>query len=395
MGEESEFLATRAREAGSTDRITNRPLSTKASEPPTHNTVLRRRATPLLEVRLALLSRLEDPNRRKMRTRLSLLAAAAVVGALGPACSSGRDAITIYSGRDEAFVGPLLERFSDESNVPIDVKYGDSADLALEIEQAGEATPADVFFSQSPGAVEFLEEAELLGALPSETTGKVDPRFASTSGAWVGVTARQRVLVYNEELVRPDGLPASVLDLTEEQFRGRVAVAPSNGSFQDFVTALRQSEGDEGARAWLEGMAENDAQTYADNSSIVDAVARGEIPMGLVNHYYNYRYLAEDPDAPSRNYVFPDGDIGSLLISSTVSILESSDDDRAIELVDFLLDEDAQRFFSEETFEYPLVEGVSPSVDLPPLENVDAPEIDIRELGDLETTVEMIAESGL
>jgi iron(III) transport system substrate-binding protein len=142
-------------------------------------------------------------------------------------------------------------------------------------------------------------------------------------------------------------------------------------------------------------MAENDSPTYPDNSSIVDAVARGEIPMGLVNHYYNYRYLDEDPDALSRNHVFPNGDIGALLIASTVSVLEPSDDDRAVELVDFLLSDDSQRFFAEETFEYPLVEGVEPSPELPPLDTIQAPDVDIRELGGLTETVEMISESGL
>jgi iron(III) transport system substrate-binding protein len=330
-----------------------------------------------------------------MNGRYATIVAAVACALVASGCSSGRNALTIYSGRDEVFVGPLLERFSEETGIPIDVKYGDSADLALEIEEAGDASPADVFYSQTPGAVEFLDENGALGSLPDGTLQKVDPRFVAGDGSWVGVTARQRVLVYNDELVSENDLPDSVLDLTGEEFRGLVGIAPSNGSFQDFVTALRQVEGDDGALSWLEGMARNDSPTYADNNSVVDAVARGEIPMGLVNHYYNYRYLAEDPDAPSRNYVFPDGDIGSLLISATVSVLESSDDERAVELVDYLLSPGSQRFFAEETFEYPLVDGVDPVADLPPLDRIETPDVDIQELGDLETTVQMIAESGL
>lgn len=331
-----------------------------------------------------------------MRRRTSLLAGALVLGLGSAACSSGRDAITIYSGRDEALVGPLLERFNEVTGVPIDVRYGDSAELALLIEQEGEGTPADIFFSQTPGAVAFLEQKGLLGGLPEESLGAVDPRFASPDGSWVGATARQRVLVYNREQVARDELPDSVLDLTDESFEGRVAVAPSNGSFQDFVTALRQTEGDDTARRWLEGMAENRSPTYPDNSSIVDAVARGEVPMGLVNHYYNFRYLEEDPGAPSRNHVFPDGDIGALLIASTVSILEGSEDDeQAVELVDYLLSEDAQEFFAQETFEYPLAAGIEPSVQLPPLQNLQAPDVELSGLGDLSETVQMISESGL
>lgn len=330
-----------------------------------------------------------------MRARSAALAALSLLTSVAVSCS-GRDAITIYSGRDEALVGPILERFNEETGIPIDVRYGDSADLALLIAQEGEGTPAQVFFSQTPGAVDFLEEEGLLGTLPDDALGRVEPGFESEEGSWVGTTARQRVLVYNEEMVSESELPDSVLDLTDEAYRGQVGLAPPNGSFQDFVSALRIEEGDDGARAWLEGMAANDSPTYPDNLSIVDAVARGEIPMGLVNHYYNYRYLDENPDAPSRNHVFPNGDIGALLIASTISILApAEDDEQATELVEFLLDEEAQQFFADETFEYPLIDGVEPSSKLPSLESVEAPEIDLRDLGDLETTVNMITESGL
>lgn len=293
-------------------------------------------------------------------------------------------------------MGPILERFNEETGIAIDVRYGDSADLALLLAEEGEDTPADVFFSQTPGAVAFLEGEGLLGTLPEELLGRVDPNFESEDGHWIGTTARQRVLVYNEDMVDAGDLPDSVLDLTGEEYRGQVGLAPPNGSFQDFVTALRVVEGEDEARAWLEGMAANDSPTYPDNLSIVDAVARGEIPMGLVNHYYNYGYLEENPDAPSRNHVFPDGDIGALLIASTISTLApASDDDQARQLVEFLLDDEAQQFFAEETFEYPLIEGVEPSEELPPLDSIQAPDLDLRELGDLETTVNMITESGL
>ncbi|MGH2777057.1 MAG: iron ABC transporter substrate-binding protein [Actinomycetota bacterium] len=325
-----------------------------------------------------------------------VVVALALVASL-TACDSGRDALTIYSGRDEALIGPLLEQFSEENDIAIDVRYGDSADLALLISEEGENTPADVFLSQSPGAVGFLATQDLLGELSEDELSAVDPRFESNDGRWIGLSARQRVLVYNEELVAEDELPDSVLDMTDERYAGDVALAPTNGSFQDFVTAMRQIEGEEVAEQWLTDMAANDSPTYADNSSIVDAVARGEIPMGLVNHYYNYRKLDEDPDAPSRNYVFPQGDIGSLLIASTGSIISSTERQKeATEFIDYLLTDDAQQFYSDETFEYPLTEGVEPSADLPPLESLETPDVDLNDLGNgLRETARLIEASGL
>jgi iron(III) transport system substrate-binding protein len=319
------------------------------------------------------------------------------VTALLAGCSGGRDALTIYSGRDEALVGPLLERFSEEENVDIDIRYGDSADLALLIEEEGESTPADVFFSQSPGAIEFLGENDMLAELPAETTDKVLEGFASSARQWVGITARQRVLVYNSDDVEESELPDSVFDLTGPEYEGRVGLAPPNGSFQDFVTAMRQLHGDEETQAWLEGMVANDSPTFPDNNSIVAAVARGEIEMGLVNHYYNLRYLDEDPDAPSRNYVFPESDVGSLLIPSPVGILSSTEHQEEAEtFIDYMLTEESQEYFVQETFEFPLLPGIDPPEELPPLEEVESVDLDIQSLGGgLERTVELIGESGL
>ncbi|MPZ90306.1 MAG: extracellular solute-binding protein [Actinobacteria bacterium] len=330
-----------------------------------------------------------------IRRFLPAFAAVAIISSLS-ACDGGRDALTIYSGRDEALIGPLLEQFAEDNDIAIDVRYGETADLALLIAEEGDDTPADVFLSQSPGAVGFLANEGLLGELSTEELSAVDARFESDDGRWIGLSARQRVLVYNEELVDEADLPDSVLDLTGETYAGDVALAPTNGSFQDFVTAMRQTEGEDVTARWLGDMQANGSPTYADNSSIVDAVARGEVPMGLVNHYYNYRKLEEDPGAPSRNYAFPDGDVGSLLIASTASIVAGTDkQDDATAFIDYLLSDDAQQFYSDETFEYPLTEGVEPSAELPPLDSLETPDIDLNDLGNLQETASLIEKSGL
>lgn len=332
-----------------------------------------------------------------MGTRRRILAALALpVAILAGACSGGRDALTIYSGRDEALVAPILQDFAEETGVDVDVRYGESGELALLLNEEGDATKADVFLSQSPGPTAAVADDAGLAELAPDVLDLVDARWHGVDGKWVGVTARQRVLVYNTEMVSEAELPESVFDLVEPEFEGMVAVAPTNASFQDFVTAMRQTEGDEATQEWLDGMAANGAQTYADNSSIVAAVGRGEIPMGLVNHYYNYRALEEDPSLPTRNYVFPGDDLGSLLIDSTVGVLASSDHrEDAERLVEFLLEADAQEFFSRETFEYPLAAGADPAEDLPPLEEVEGFDVDLAALGGLAETARMIEASGL
>ena len=330
-------------------------------------------------------------------TRKTAVVALVLLLALATAgCASARDALTVYSGRTQNLVGPLLERFNKQTGIAIDVKYGDSAELALLLAEEGDRTPADVFFSQSPGATGFLAGKGRLAQLDAGVLGKVDPRFANRDGRWVGVSGRQRVLVYNTELVAERELPDSVLDLTDDRFAGKVTLAPSNGSFQDFVTAMRQLEGEDATRRWLQAMAANRPRTYANNNAIVEAVGRGEVPMGLVNHYYNHRFLKENPDTPSRNHVFAGGDVGALVIPSTVSVLQGSDEaDEAARLVQFLLSPEAQRYFSDQTFEYPLVTGVTAAPGLPPLASLRAPDYDVDALGGgLQRTVELIRASG-
>jgi iron(III) transport system substrate-binding protein len=205
------------------------------------------------------------------------------------------------------------------------------------------------------------------------------------------------VLVYNSELVDAADLPRSVFDVTGPAYRGKVAVAPSNASFQDFVTAMRQQVGDDETAAWLDAMAANDSPVYANNNAIVEAVGRGEVPMGLVNHYYNERFLSEDPSLPSRNHRFEDGDLGSLVIESSASILGASErSEEAEEFIAFLLSESAQEYFAAETFEYPLVEGVPPARDLPALGELTPPDIDVDSLGEgFSATQELIDASGI
>jgi len=334
-------------------------------------------------------------------TRPVRLAAGVGLGALVlaalPACGSDEGRLVIYSGRTRNLVEPLLEQFSEETGIAIDVVYDDSANLALAIDEEGDRTPADVFLSQSPGAVGFLDAQGRLGDLSEALLGRVPADLRADDGDWVGLSGRVRTLVYNPDLVDAAELPASVLDLAGPEYSGRVAVAPTNGSFQDFVTAMRTELGDDAALAWLEAMAGNDSPTYPNNLAIVQAVGRGEVPMGLVNHYYLYREQAEDPDIAAANHFFPDGDLGSLLIVTAASVIAGTDmTEEAETFIEFMLGAGAQRFFADETFEYPLAAEVEPASSVPPLSEISTTRIDLDELGGgLERTTELIEQSGL
>ncbi len=332
-----------------------------------------------------------------------LLAFSVVVAACAQDANSSSQAeanggsITVYSGRNEELIRPLFDDFTDATGITVKARYGESAELALLIQTEGNSSPADVFISQSPGALGLLAGEGRLASLNNQTTDLVDPRYAATDGTWVGLTGRVRVIVYNSELLNEADLPTSVLDMADPRYAGQVGIAPTNGSFQDFVTAMRAELGDEATLGWLEAMAANDSPKYPKNSPIVEAVGRGEIPMGLVNHYYNLRALESDPSVPSVNYFFPPADLGSLVIVTGGAVLNSANAPaEGVRLLEFLLSPEAQQTFAAETQEYPLLQGVAGPEGLPPLDGYASDTIDYNLLGDgLTGTIDLIRQSGI
>ena len=328
------------------------------------------------------------------------LAVAALAGCGSDDGNGGSDGgtLTIYSGREEELVGPLIEKFEQASGIDAEVRYGDSAELAATIAEEGDNSPADVFFAQDPGSLGALEGEELLAELPDDVLDRVPERFRDPDGHWVGTSGRVRVLAYNTDELSLDELPRSVLDLTDPKWKGKIGFPPTNASFQAFVTAMRLSMGDEQTKEWLEGFADNDPKTYEKNTPVVEAVAAGEIELGLVNHYYLYLVKEEQPDAKVANHFLPGDDPGALVSVAGAAIVEGTDDEeQAREFVEYLLSEEGQRFYSEEAeeAEYPLIDGVEPKEGLPALESLEGPDVDLDAFGaELEKTLEMLREVG-
>lgn len=325
--------------------------------------------------------------------RILTLALAAVL--LGTAAAQS---LTLYSGRGEALVQPLIDRFTAETGIGVDVRYGDTAQLAVLILEEGRASPADVFWGQDAGALGALAAAGRLRALPAGLGADLPDIYDSDGGLWVATSGRARVVAYAPARTAGDRQPASVFDLTDPAYRGRVAWAPTNGSFQSFVTAMRVVYGEDATRAWLQGMMANDVQAYANNTTQIEAVAAGEVDYALVNNYYLLRYLATDPAYPVAQRFFDDGDVGNLVNVAGAGILDTSRQAAAAQrFLEFLLAEEAQAYFTDVVYEYPVLPAVDPN---PALESVDtllraSPDVDLDTLRDLEGTLDLLREVGL
>lgn len=309
------------------------------------------------------------------------------------------DELTIYSGRDQELVGPVLDAFECATGISTVTNFGDPTDLALLLVEEGERTPADVFLSKSPGSVGFLQNEGFLRELSDDVTSLVSAENTASNSTWVGITGRQRVLVYNTDLVDEADLPESVFELTEERFRGQVAIPATNGSFQDWFTVFRAQQGDDVAAQWLSDMVANDAIVTESNRPTVDAVGRGEFSFGLVNHYYNFQQAEALGDVHrALNHNFAADDIGSLVIVTAAGITNSSDNvEQSEQLIEFFLSEESQTYFTNDSLEFPLSADVEPADVLPELDDAGTDfDVPFDNLGDgLEASIEIIEGSGI
>lgn len=335
-----------------------------------------------------------------MRRRALLLACAAFVSALTFGACSDDDtgpSITLYSGRNEALVQPIIDQFIADTGIEVEVRYGDTTELAGVLLEEGDNSPADLFFAQDAGALGAVSDEGLLMELPQQLLDLVPARFRADNGQWVGLSGRSRVVVYNTDELTEAELPDNIEAFTDPAWDGRIGLVPTNASFQSFVTAFRLIEGEDSARAWLEGIQDNNPTVYPNNGAAVEGTANGEVDVAFVNHYYLFQFLAEQgDDFSARNHFLSGGDVGALVNVAGAGILESSDHkEDAQSLVEYLLSTIGQEYFANKTYEYPLIAGIPATDGLPPLDSLEPPEVDLSNLDDLAGTISLLQETGL
>ena len=340
------------------------------------------------------------PRHRSVVLAAAVFALATVIAcgdADGPssANTASPGSLVIYSGRSESLVGPIIDQFRSATGVDVQVKYGSTSELAATLQEEGKNTPADVFFAQDPGGLGAV--SKMLAPLPDDLLALVPDWASSHESRWVGVSGRARVVVYNRNNVPVGELPGSLQDLTDPKWNGRIGWAPTNASFQTMVTAMRFAWGDEATRQYLADIQANEPKTYPKNTPIVAATATGEIDVGLVNHYYLHRFIQEDgEDFGARNLFLKNGGPGSLVMVSGAGVLEASKNRQNAErFLRFMLSTVAQQYFAGTTFEYPLVAGVNTHRLLPPISELNGPDVDAAELADIAGTQALLRDLGI
>jgi iron(III) transport system substrate-binding protein len=327
---------------------------------------------------------------------LGSVSAAFFVGCGGS--SDPKGSLTLYSSQHEPMTEALVEGFEEESGAEVQIRYGEDEGLASQIEQEGDASPADVVLTENTPPLEALAGNGLLAKVDASTLAEVPTRYSSPTGHWVGVAARETVLVYNPKLIVADELPASILDLAKPEWKGKLAIAPSEPDFVPIVSAIEKLEGEAAARSWLEGFADN-AKHYNDNEGIIAAVDSGQIAAGVINHYYWYEAVAEEgkDKVPSKLYYFGNEDPGALVnVSGAGALASSGDPELAQEFLAYLVSEEGQSAIAHSgDWEYPLNSAVAPPAGLKPFDSLEPPNVGPADLGDGSAPLELMQQVGL
>lgn len=304
--------------------------------------------------------------------------------------------LVVYSGRNEKLIGPLMEEFTKDTGVKVDIRYAGTPELATQLLEEGDKTPAHVFLSQDAGALGLVSGKDMFAKLDASVTDKVAPEYTSHDGSWVGLTGRARVLAYDSEKLKADEVPADVFELTDPKWNGKVGIAPTNASFQSFVTAMRVMEGEEKTEKWLADLKANNVQTFAKNGEILEAVNNGSVEIGLINHYYWAR-SEQDPKTLRAQLKFgKPGSVSALVNVTGVGVLKQAENNPNAKIfVNYMLSEKAQDYFLKKTFEYPLVKGSKSPENVPALSELGGPDVKLSDLASLTQTVELLTKVGM
>jgi iron(III) transport system substrate-binding protein len=326
-----------------------------------------------------------------------VLVATALAPSLAIAAESQR--LTLYGAQHPQMLELLVNGFKAETGVDIDVRTGDAPEIANQIAEEGETSPADIYITENSPELLLLEEKGLLAPVDATTLAQVPAKYSSPGGAWIGFLARENVLQFNTSMIKPDQLPASLLDLAKPEWKGKLAISPTDADFLPIITAVEILKGKDVALAWLKGLKDN-AQVYDDDEGVVAAVDRGSAAVGIINSYYWYRFRVEAGAANTHSDIhhFSGGDAGALINVSGAAVLKSSKhQDVAQKFLAYIVSKPAQQALaaSDIDFEYPLASGVPANPALKPFDQLQPPDLTMKQLGDDRDPAQLLRDAGL
>jgi iron(III) transport system substrate-binding protein len=328
-----------------------------------------------------------------------LVLASSLLAGCGSSSGSGQS-ITLYNGQHEQTTDSLAAGFEKATGIAVNVRSDDEDTLVDEIVTEGSHSPADVIYTENSPALEDLQDKGLLAPVEPSTLARTPSKYNSPQGAWLGVSARVSVLIYNPSLISSSQLPRTAAELADPRYKGKLAFAAGETDFQPIVTSFARTYGEAAALKWLEAIKENAADhVYPDNETIANEVNRGAVAFGVINQYYWYRMRAElgGENVHSKITYFAPRDPGYVLDVSGAGILKSSRHKAdAQKFLAFLVSKQGQEIIAHSiSFEYTIVSGVSTTAPETPFDELQPNPITIPQLGDGSTAIALLRKAGL
>lgn len=334
---------------------------------------------------------------RNPRSLLRALAACLLSTALaGPLAQAAEKVeLTLYNGQHKEIGEAIAKAYEAKTGIHVNVRKGSSNQLASQVMEEGERSPADLIYTEESPPLNNLGEKGFLAKTDDSTLNMLPPEYVAKDGSWIGVTARVRVVAYNPKLIDEKDLPETVLEFAEPQWQGKVGFVPTSGAFQEQAVAIIKLHGREAAEEWLTGLRAF-GKTYTNNMVALKAVENGEIATVLVNNYYWFALQREKGQLDSKLHYFSNGDAGGLITISSAAVLKSSKHPREAQaLLAYMASEEGQRVITQTTAEYPLHKGMVSDRGLKPFDELQAPAITPADIGNAEDALDMERDVGL
>ena len=340
-----------------------------------------------------------------MASRISRTTAAALGAALvgtlaacgGNASGGTSTTLTVYNAQHEDLVKLMVDAFTAQTGITVQLRNGEDFELANQIVQEGSASPADVFLTENSPGMSLVDSLGLFAPVEQSTLDQIPQRYQPSDRNWVGFAARATALVYNPDRIDEAAMPTSIMDLADPKWQGKIGIAAAGADFQAIVSAVLSIEGRDATAQWLAGLKRN-ALIYPSNFAVMAATNAGEIEAGVIYHYYWYQDQAESGanSANTKLKFVGNEDPGAFVSLSGAGVLKSSKHAaQAQQLVAFLTGPSGQQVLADSTaLEYPLNSAVPANSALPALDTLGAPVVDPVSLNGPEV-VSLMQEAGL
>lgn len=346
-----------------------------------------------------------------MKIKILLAAMLSLLAIAGTGCatqtpveSSSADepgTLVVYTSRKEAFVEPLLAKFTTDTGIKVEALYADDA-VVNRLKEEASRPRADIMIGNDAGALEYLRLQKVLAPLPAPPAGldSIDPAYRATDGSWFGLSARTRVFIYNKDLITETEMPATIWELTDPQWKGKFAITRGgNGSMVAHVSALRFVWGDEKSEQWIRAVKENAGAITDGHSDIRKTVGAGEFAFGLVNNYY-YHLQVREPEDNNVGIIYPDqgqGDMGAMVNAAGVGfVADGPNANSAKTFAEWVLLPENQKEFSGTSLEVPLNPWIEAPEGAAAIDSYKVHALKLSSLGEVwEGTRSLIERAGL